>query len=197
MSQSLKVLFPAEIFVDHTLVVIRDSRVRLPGSSLALCDHARQAAALAEGNGDEPEVIVGALVCGVGHALLQSWERHPSVSSVPKLTPTEAAVAHLERHLPESVTGPIAMLPRAERYLATMRGAWSMSPRERACFEQEPWAADAVALAETLDHAGRQPMLAPPLGHYRTLLYRLCTGSEAAASVRPPMIERLHRQIGA
>lgn len=165
-------LFPPEIFVDQILVTIRDASVRIPGSSVPLHQHARQAASLAE-RAALPDPLVGAaLLYGVGELMVRSWARHPAFEHAPT-DPTNAAVAHLGSHMPNQVLEPIRLLPEAKRYLAAgAAGLATTATRRR--FETELHAADAVELALIDEQAGNGEMITPTLDHYRDLLRDLC-----------------------
>ena len=190
------VLFPPEIFVDHLLIAIRDAQLRLPGSSLPYHRHARQAAALAAADPNaSDELVAAALLSGIGEVILRSFARHPAANDAgvggdvdQNGRAAEVARSHLSIHFPDAVTGPIALLPWARRYLgSTRRGpgeAATMAPLERARFESEPGAVDAITLAVIDDRAGRATMLCPPLDAYRDLLHGICLGSTRRHQLR-------------
>jgi predicted HD phosphohydrolase len=165
-------LFPPEVFVDHLLVTISDSDVRIPGSTMSYHLHARQAAALATHVGLGPPAIAASLLYGFGEIVVRSWARHPARGA--PIDATEAAIAHLGLHLPASVTCPIALLDDARVYLEEARTGGMIPSLRCRRFESEPHAADALELANIDAIAGKGPMITPTLGTYRALLSELC-----------------------
>jgi len=167
-------VFPAEIFVDQTLVMIRDSNRRICGSTVPLHEHARQAAALASAAGASNATIAAALLYGIGDALVASWSRHPSRSG--PTDPVQATLGHLGLHFPETMTAPISLLADAHIYLRENQGL-TPTPEGRAAERRlghSPHASAAVELAIVDTKAGQGPMITPPLGDYRDLLHTLC-----------------------
>jgi predicted HD phosphohydrolase len=187
------VLFPPEIFVDHLLVAVRDAALRLPGSSVPYHRHARQAAALASADPNaSDELVAAALLSGIGEVILTSFARHPAAADAPVATSdlhaAEVARSHLSLYFSDEVTDPIALLPRARRYVRDARkgpaDAPTMSAFERARFESEPAAVDATTLAVIDERAGRDTMVCPPLDAHRDLLHRLCIGTSRPRRLR-------------
>lgn len=178
------VLFPPDIFVDQVLVMVRDSNLLLPASTMPHAEHARQAAALA-GRGAHPDTLVAAaLLCGIGDLVVGSWSRHPSTSH--RTTPAnEAAAMHLSHHLPPCVTEPIRLLSRARRYLNAVSGTGLALSATRRQFESEPHAAAAIDLADIDRRAGKVPMLTPALETYRDMLFSLAHQHAVSMTASP------------
>lgn len=175
------VLFPPEVFIDQLLVTIRDSSFRLPGSTLPHHQHARQAAALARRAGCSDAMVAAALVSGIGDVVARGWARHPRAVCT-DVDPGRAALAHLGTHLPDSVTGPVALLGVARAHLAPTTAAAGGSTRTdhgRRRLETEPHGASALELGRIHREAGRRVMIAPTLDVYRELLHGLCHSSLA------------------
>ncbi len=160
------------------------------GEGVTDLHHALQCAALARQEGADDELVLAALVHDVGRLLavaaaadVQPRRESPhddhaawgAAALRPFLPPR--ALAAVERHVTAKrylcAVEPAyaaALSPASVRSLAVQGGP--LSAEERARFEAEPWAEEAVRLRRW-DDAAKDPAAAcAPLGEYRALLVR-------------------------
>jgi phosphonate degradation associated HDIG domain protein len=150
-------------------------------SSVSQLQHALQAAAMAEAEGEPPSLIVAALLHDVGHMIHHLGEDAASqgVDDVHE----ERAAAWLAAHFGPEVTEPIRLHVPAKRYLcATDPGYFSklaedsvrslalqggpMNPEEVAAFEALPHHDAAVRLRRLDDRAKDPGASTPGLEHF-------------------------------
>lgn len=145
--------------------------------------HALQAAALAERNGEQANLIVAALVHDIGH-MVHDLGDDPANEGIDDLH-EELGAAFLERHFGPGVVEPVRLHVPAKRYLCatdpTYFGQLSedsvrslalqggpMSASEVASFEQLPLYQEAVRLRR-LDEAAKDPHAeTPSVEHFLT-----------------------------
>ena len=143
--------------------------------------HALQAAALAERNGEPASFIVAALVHDIGH-MVHDLGEDPAADNIDDRHEELGAVWLGERFGPD-VTEPVRLHVPAKRYLCATDKAYfgylspdsvrslalqggPMSPEEVRQFEASPYAQAAVRLRR-LDEAAKNPRLTtPPVAHF-------------------------------
>lgn len=143
--------------------------------------HALQAAAMAEANGEPPALIVAALVHDIGH-MIHDLGENPADAGIDDKHEALGAV-WLEDHFGPEVTEPVRLHVPAKRYLCTTDTSYFgklsedsvvslklqgglMTREEVQAFEANPHAAAAVRLRR-LDEAAKDPdMKTPPVAHF-------------------------------
>ena len=143
--------------------------------------HALQAAAMAEANGEMPAMIVAALVHDIGH-MVHDLGDNPAEAGIDDKHEALGAV-WLEDHFGPDVTEPVRLHVPAKRYLCTVDKSYFgrlsedsvislelqgglMTTDEVAAFEANPHAQAAVRLRR-LDEAAKDPdMATPPVAHF-------------------------------
>jgi gamma-butyrobetaine dioxygenase len=155
------------------------------GEDVTQAQHMLQAAALAEGDGAAPELVVATLLHDVGHVT-------GPLTGADLMTGTDNRHSHvaadwLARWFGPAVTEPIRLHVAAKRYLCAVDPTYAetlspassytlevqggpMSDQEVADFEAEPYAADAVRLRRWDDAAKDASRSVPPFDHYRQLI---------------------------
>jgi gamma-butyrobetaine dioxygenase len=160
------------------------------GEGVTDLHHALQCAALARGEGADDDLVLAALVHDIGRLLAvsaaadgqprrESPHDHHAAWGAAALRPLAPArvVAAVEAHVAAKrylcAVDPAyadALSPGSTRSLAVQGGP--MSVEERAAFEAQPWAQEAVRLRRW-DEAAKDPAAAcAPLEEYRALLAR-------------------------
>ena len=165
---------------------IRDIYERRATARYGLSDvnqqqHALQAAAMAEANGEPPALIVAALVHDIGH-MIHDLGENPAEAGIDDKHEALGAV-WLEDHFGPEVTEPVRLHVPAKRYLCTTDQSYFgklsedsvlslklqgglMTSEEVAAFEANPHAQAAVRLRR-LDEAAKDPaMKTPGVGHF-------------------------------
>ena len=165
---------------------IRDIYERRATARYGLSDvnqqqHALQAAAMAEANGEPPALIVAALVHDIGH-MIHDLGENPAEAGIDDKHEALGAV-WLEDHFGPEVTEPVRLHVPAKRYLCTTDQSYFgklsedsvlslklqgglMTSDEVAAFEANPHAQAAVRLRR-LDEAAKDPaMKTPGVGHF-------------------------------
>lgn len=160
------------------------------GEGVSDLQHALQCAALARRDGADDELVLAALVHDIGRLLAmaaaaggqprrESPHDHHAAWGAAALRPLAPArvVAAVERHVAAKrylcAVDPAyaaALSAASMRSLAVQGGP--LSAEERARFDAEPWAEEALRLRRW-DDAGKDPAAAcAPLAEYRALLVR-------------------------
>lgn len=143
--------------------------------------HALQAAAMAEANGESAAMIVAALVHDIGH-MIHDLGENPAEAGIDDKHEALGAV-WLEDHFGPEVTEPVRLHVPAKRYLCTVDKTYFsrlsedsvlslklqgglMSTDEVRAFEANPHAQAAVRLRK-LDEAAKDPhMQTAPVAHF-------------------------------
>lgn len=143
--------------------------------------HALQAAAMAEANGENAALIAAALVHDIGH-MIHDLGENPADAGIDDKHEALGAV-WLEDHFGPDVTEPVRLHVPAKRYLCTVDKTYFsrlsedsvtslklqgglMSADEVKAFEANPHAQAAVRLRK-LDEAAKDPdMPTPPVAHF-------------------------------
>ena len=143
--------------------------------------HALQAAAMAEAQGEAPAMIVAALLHDVGH-MVHDLGENPAEAGVDDRH-EELGAAWLVSHFGAGVTEPVRLHVPAKRYLCAVDPGYfaklspdsvlslklqggPMSPDEVRAFQRNPYAEPAVRLRR-LDEAAKDPtMVTPPVEHF-------------------------------
>ncbi len=160
------------------------------GEPVTQLEHALQAAALAEAEGADDELVTAALLHDLGH-LLQELGPTPTLRGVDDLH-QRVALPFLRGLLPARVLGAIQLHVDAKRYLCATRpgyqGALSadsirslqlqggvFDAPAAAAFMAQPGAADAIRLRLWDDQAKAAGHATPPLAHYLARARRCAT----------------------
>jgi phosphonate degradation associated HDIG domain protein len=143
-------------------------------------DHARQTAALAEGDGAPDELVVASLLHDIGHLFL--GERPDGRSG--DVAHEKVGAKFLARRFGSGVAGPVALHVEAKRYLVAVDDEYCsclsaasldslrvqggpLSPTEVVRFVQIPHAGDAARLRRWDDAAKVPGRVVPDLDHWR------------------------------
>lgn len=152
------------------------------GEAVSQLEHALQAAALAEADGQPNELVVAALLHDIGHLLHGHGE--DSAERGIDDAHEELGFRFLTRHLGPAVCEPVWLHVPAKRYLCAVEPAYfdglspasvqslhlqggPMSPAEAAAFEANPRHVAAVALRRYDDRAKVPHLPTPPFDHFR------------------------------
>ena len=170
------------------LLVVRGTR-QYDGEPVSQCEHALQAAALAQTAGATPALIIAALLHDIGSMI------DPGSGGIPAGVDRrheEVGAQWLTRWFPSEVVEPVRWHVAAKRYLCTVdagyRAALSaaseaslmlqggpMAHSEVSAFEARPFASDAVRLRRWDDMAKLRGVRTPALADFLPLVRSLST----------------------
>lgn len=163
--------------LDHVLDLLRETANQTYGEDLTMLDHALQAAARAEEDGADDDLVVAALLHDLGHLMGPAGPHGYADHG-------EAAARWLSPWLPRTVTEPIRLHIAAKRHLVASDPSYanllsaasrvtleeqggSFDGHESASFLQERHCHRALRL-RSYDDRGKSPGLAVPgVAHYR------------------------------
>jgi gamma-butyrobetaine dioxygenase len=158
------------------------------GEPVTIAEHMLQAAALAEAEAAEPELVVAALLHDIGHFTGELGTYSPEATI--DHGHEHAAARVLAGRLPPRVVDCVRLHVAAKRYLCAVEPDYvtglspasvhtlelqggPMSAAEIAGFEAEPYHADAVRVRRWDDAGKLAGAAVPPLAHYLALVRRL------------------------
>jgi phosphonate degradation associated HDIG domain protein len=183
-----------DAIIDHIFACFAAKGHLAYGESVTEQEHALQAAAFAEQDGQPPAMIVACLLHDFGHLCHDLGERIADEGIDARHEDIGARA--LAAWFPPEVVEPGRLHVAAKRYLCAVDTAYRealspaseqslqlqggpMTPGEVAAFEAEPYFRDAITLRH-YDDLGKVPdMETPPLEHYRPLLGKLLTAAKA------------------
>ncbi len=167
------------------------------GEPVTQASHMLQAAALARASGARPPLIAAALLHDVGHFTAAAGGHDLTRDTGNRHS--EAGADWLAQWFGPEVTEPVRLHVAAKRYLCAVEPGYAetlspapvstlavqggpMGAAERARFEADPHAHDALRLRRW-DDAARDPAATPPaFGYYQPMLRRLLRGQASRAA---------------
>jgi [1-hydroxy-2-(trimethylamino)ethyl]phosphonate dioxygenase len=156
---------------------------RMFGEPVAMGDHLRQSAAMAQAARASPSLIVAALLHDIAYLLGPERVDESSI----EIDHAEVAAAWLEPWFPPTVVQPVRLHVEAKRYLARTESGYggslstesartlalqggAMTATEAERFERDPHFDSAVRLRR-FDERGKDPeVVPPPIAQYRSLI---------------------------
>ncbi len=170
------------------LLVVRGTR-QYDGEPVSQCEHALQAAALAQTAGATPALIIAALLHDIGSMIDPG---HGGIPAGADRRHEEVGAQWLARWFPPDVVEPVRWHVAAKRCLCTIDPAYRatlsaaseaslmlqggpMLDEEVAIFQARPFATDAIRLRRWDDMAKLRGVRTPALGDFLPLVRQLST----------------------